>query len=248
MKCLILAAGYATRLYPLTKNFPKPLLEVKEKTIIDWLIEDLETTNKIDEYIIVSNHKFVNHFNKWQNNNKYKNKISIIDDGTMDNEHRLGAVKDISLAIKEKNINDDLLVMAGDNLLDFSLNDFLDYFEEKQKTCTMCYYEDSLEKMKKHAEVIMDSNDLILELNEKPSNPKSHWCSIAFYVFNKDDLKRVDEALNDGCLYDAPGSFINWLYQRKEVYAYKMPGHRYDIGTIDSYQNICQIYNGNDKI
>ena len=131
MKCILLCAGYATRMYPLTENFPKPLLDIKGKPLIDYLIDDLENNNLIDEYIIVSNHKFINHFNDWKNNNRYKNKISLLDDGSTNNDNRLGAVKDIWFAIETANINDDVLVLAGDNLLDFSLKGFIDFSNEK---------------------------------------------------------------------------------------------------------------------
>jgi glucose-1-phosphate thymidylyltransferase len=117
MKYILLCAGYATRMYPLIENFPKPLLDIKGKALIDYLIEDLENNNLIDEYIIISNHKFINHFNEWKNNNKHKNKISLLDDGTTNNDNRLGAIKDIWFAIENANINDDILVLAGDNLL-----------------------------------------------------------------------------------------------------------------------------------
>ena len=244
MKCLILAAGYATRLYPLTENFPKPLLEVKGKTILDWLLGDIERLNAINEYIVVSNHKFIDHFNKWKKENKLKDKITIIDDGTISNETRLGAVVDIKLAIEKLNIDEELLVMAGDNLLDFSLCEFIKYYETKKETCIMRYYEENLDKIKKSASVKIDDNDLVLEMIEKPVNPNSHWCTPAFYIYSKDVVKEVGKALKDGCQSDAPGSFISYIYKKKKVYAMEMPGHRYDIGTLDSYNYICNIYEG----
>ena len=242
MKCLILGAGYATRLYPLTKNFPKPLLEVNGKTIIDYLIEDISLSNMIDEFIIVSNHKFIEHYNNWKDNANYSIPITIIDDGSISNEERLGAVKDIELVINLLNINDDLMVIAGDNLLDFSLLDFINYYKNKKSSCVMRYFEDNLEKVKKSAELIIDSNDLILEMNEKPENPKSHWCCPPFYIYRNDDVKLVSLALKDGCKKDAPGSFVEYLYKKSKVYAMEMPGKRYDIGNLESYQNICKIY------
>ena len=144
MKCIILAAGYATRLYPLTQNFPKPLLEVGNKTIVDWLIDDIKTANTVDEFIVVSNHKFVKHFNDWA---KDKKNITILDDGTDSNDNRLGAVKDIEFAIERCNIDDDVMVLAGDNVLDFSMCGFIDYFNNKHKTCVMRYYEEDKAKI-----------------------------------------------------------------------------------------------------
>ena len=133
MKCLILAAGYATRLYPLTENFPKPLLKVGAKTILDWLVDDVSPV--IDEFIVVSNHKFANHFEAWASTKPQK--ITVVDDGTSTNETRLGAVKDIALGLAGN--TDDVLVMAGDNVLDFSLLFFVDFFKAKQASCVMTH-------------------------------------------------------------------------------------------------------------
>ena len=124
MKCLILAAGYATRLYPLTENFPKPLLKVGEKTILDWLVDDLDSAGVIDGYVVISNHKYASHFERWAEGKPQR--ISVVDDGTESNETRLGAVRDIQFAMEQLGLDDDLLVIAGDNVLDFSLTKFLD--------------------------------------------------------------------------------------------------------------------------
>ena len=132
MKCLILAAGYATRLYPLTENFPKPLLTVGDKTILDWLLDDINASGEIDEYVVISNHKYAEHFEKWAKEKSYK--ITVVDDGTVSNETRLGAVKDVQFAIEKLSIESDMLVIAGDNVLDFSLTKFIDY-AKKKNTC-----------------------------------------------------------------------------------------------------------------
>ncbi len=145
MKCLILAAGYATRLYPLTENFPKPLLEVKGKTILDWLVGDIDTCGLVDQYVVVSNHKFVHHFEQWTAEKKQN--IIVLDDGTSTNETRLGEVKDIQFAIDELKLDDDLLIIAGDNILDFSLVKFIQYAQEKKTSCIMRYYEPELKRL-----------------------------------------------------------------------------------------------------
>ena len=132
MKCLILAAGYATRLYPLTENFPKPLLTVGEKTILDWLVDDIDTLGTVDEYVVISNHKFAHHFEEWAA--KKTQKITVVDDGTESNETRLGVVKDIQFAIEKLSLDDDMLVIAGDNVLDFSLTKFISYALHKQSS------------------------------------------------------------------------------------------------------------------
>ncbi len=242
MKCLILAAGYATRLYPLTENFPKPLLKVGDKTILDWLIDDIDTLHVIDEYIIISNNKFVSFFEDFAKTKKMK--ITIIDDMTSTNETRLGAVKDIQYAIDKLILDDDMLVIAGDNVLDFSLTKFVLYAIEKKTSCVMRYYEKDLKKLSKSGVLSIDYHDLVTEMEEKPSEPKSHWCCPPFYFYKKEDSHLIGTAIENGCKTDAPGSFISWLCKNSLVYAMEMPGHRYDIGNLESYENIQKSYKG----
>ena len=147
MKCLILAAGYATRLYPLTENFPKPLLDVGGKTILDWLVDDIDTLGKVDEYVVISNHKFAHHFDAWAKTKDYK--ITVVDDSTESNETRLGAVRDVQFAIDSLGIDDDILLIAGDNVLDFSLCKFIDYAKAKNTSAVMRYFEPSMAKLQK---------------------------------------------------------------------------------------------------
>lgn len=241
MKCLILAAGYATRLYPLTENFPKPLLKVQEKTILDWLVEDMERSGVIDEYIVISNHKFAHHFDAWA---KDKPKITVVDDGTESNETRLGAVKDIQYAIDRLHLDDDLLVIAGDNLLDFSLTSFIGYAKEKNASCIMRYYEPSQQKLLKCGVVTVDETDRILRMTEKSPTPETHWCCPPFYYYTQSDARLVESGIAAGCGTDAPGSYIAWLCTQTPVYAMEMPGSRYDIGNLESYQKIQMEYKG----
>lgn len=244
MKCLILAAGYATRLYPLTENFPKPLLKVGEKTIIDWLIDDLRTAGKIDEFVIISNHKFAHHFEEWAKEKKYK--ITVVDDGTSTNETRLGAVKDIEFAINKLKLDDDLMILAGDNVLDFSLVKFLDFCLEKKASCVMRYFEPKKETLPKRG-VLEQDGDRVVSMEEKPANPKTQWCCPPFYFYAKDDSHKISEAIADGCGVDAPGSFIAWLCRKSPVYAMEMPGSRYDIGNLESYEQVKREYKGITK-
>lgn len=248
MKCVILAAGYATRLYPLTENFPKPLLEVAGKPILDWLIDDMAQTGMIDEYIVISNHKFANIFEEWVERRNTSDilpltsDIVILDDGTTSNDNRLGAVKDIQFAIEQLQLDDDLLVMAGDNLLDFSLADFIKYGKEKNATCVMRYYEANEERLHKTGIIEVDSADRILSFEEKPAQPKSHWCVPAFYYYTREDSHLIKKGIEGGCGTDAPGSFIAWLCQQTKVYAWEMPGKRYDIGNLQSYEEVKKIF------
>jgi len=244
MVCIILAAGYATRLYPLTENFPKPLLEINGKSILDHLLDDLDTSEKITKYIVVSNHRYFEHFKNWRNNKTLKGEIVVLDDGSESNETRLGAVKDVQFAIEKESINDDVVVIAGDNVLDFSLCSFLDYFEEKKATCVMRYYEENIEKLKKSGVVKVSCDGKVLNMEEKPASPKSNWCVPPFYVYAKRDVGMVKKGIDEGCGTDAPGSFIAWLCEQTTVYAMEMPGTRFDIGNLDSYENAKKTYTG----
>lgn len=239
MKCLIIAAGYATRLYPLTENFPKPLLKVGDKPILDWLMEDLDRTGLINEYIVVTNHKFAPIFEEWA---KQRTDVTVIDDGTSSNETRLGAVRDIELGIRSRGVQEDLLVMAGDNLLSFSLKGFLDYFQEKGTTCIMRFYQPDLNKLHKSGVAEVDEEGRILSMEEKPAEPKSHWCCPPFYIYRKEDLPLVSAGIAAGCGTDAPGSFIAWLCTQTVVHAWEMPGCRYDIGNLESYQEVQRLF------
>lgn len=241
MKCLFLAAGYATRLYPLTKNFPKPLLKIADKTILDWLLNDLKSSNEIDEYFVVTNHRFEPFFSSWAKEHKDV-KITVIDDLTSDNETRLGAVKDIELAINKCHVVDDLMILAGDNIVDFSFLKYIEFFSRKKHTCVMRYEEKDLLSLKKRSILYFDNNDLVSEMIEKPQDPKSNWCCPPFYIIAKDDLPLISEAIADGCSTDAPGSLISWLCKHTDVYAFQMPGKRYDIGTLESYNAIQEHY------
>jgi len=245
MKCLILAAGYATRLYPLTENFPKPLLEVGEKTILDWLVDDIDTAGEVDEYIVISNHKFAFHFEEWAK--KKSQKITVVDDGTDTNETRLGAVKDIQFAIDKLELDDDMLVIAGDNVLDFSLTKFIDYAKEKNTSCVMRYFEASAVKLSKSGVLQIDENDRVELMEEKPADPKSNWCCPPFYYYTKADAKLVQKGIDSGCGTDAPGSYIAWLCMQTIVHAMEMPGSRYDIGNLESYERVRSEYRGISK-
>ena len=242
MKCLVLAAGYATRLYPITSNFPKPLLDVAGKTILDWLIDDIDLIGDVDEYIIISNHKFAHLFEEWAKAKKQN--ITVVDDGTETNETRLGAVKDIEYAIDKLSVNDDVLVIAGDNVLDFSLTKFIAYAKNKGTSCIMRYYEPKPEKLRKSGVVKIDSCDRVLSMVEKPEFPESNWCCPPFYFYLRDDIRLIKEGIESGCGTDAPGSYVAWLSNVVSVHAMEMPGKRYDIGDINSYEMVKEKYKG----
>lgn len=248
MKCLILAAGYATRLYPLTENFPKPLLAVGEKTILDWLVDDIATAKDssgnpiVDEFVVISNHKFACQFEAWAKTKEQK--ITVVDDGTSTNETRLGAVKDIQYAIDALKLHDDMLVIAGDNVLDFSLTQFVAYALDRKTSCIMRYYEPEEKRLSKSGVVQIDGNDKVLSMEEKPAQPKSHWCCPPFYYYTREDAGRIQAGIDAGCGTDAPGSYIAWLCGQTTVHAMEMPGKRYDIGNLESYEQVKKEYKG----
>ncbi len=239
MNCLILAAGYATRLYPLTENFPKPLLKVKGKTILDWLLDDIHSSAPADRYAVITNHKFAGIFREWAPAD-----VEVVDDMTSTNETRLGAVKDIQYAVEMLGLEGNTLILAGDNLLDFSLGSFVEYAKAKGTSCIMRYYEENSAKLHKSGVVEIDGNDRILSMEEKPAEPKSHWCCPPFYWYKAGDIARIPEAIAAGCGTDAPGAYAAWLSARTEVHAMLMPGSRYDIGNLESYKRVCETYEG----
>lgn len=245
MKCIVLAAGYATRLYPLTENFPKSLLEVNGMTILDYLLRDIDKIDDIDGHVIVSNHKFFEHFKKWaEEHTEIKKPIEVIDDGSMSNESRLGAVKDIQFAIDSCGLeNDDLMVIAGDNLLDFSLKSLVDFAKEKNASAVMCSYEEDIHELRRCGVMVPDENMKILSMEEKPHDPKSNWCVGPFYVYRKEDTPLIAKGIKEGCETDAPGSLVCYLCENTDVYGYEMPGKRYDIGDLESYEYVKSVYN-----
>ena len=240
MTCIILAAGYATRMYPLTLNFPKPLLEVGEKKIIDWLLDDMQSSG-VERTIVISNHKFFNQFKEWADT---KTNVAVLDDGSTDNDNRLGAVKDIDFAIDKENINDDLIILAGDNVLDFSFKGFIDYAKEKNTTCIMRHEQKDISKLRKTGVITIDNDDRVTSMEEKPEMPRSNWAVPPFYYYTKEDAKLIKEGIKDGCGTDAPGSFISWLVKKRPVHAYLMKGNRYDVGSIEGYEKIKTEYKG----
>ena len=226
MILVALCAGYATRMYPLTENFPKPLLEVGGRTILDRLLDDPVGA---DRKVVISNHKFAHIFQDWAAGKD----VEIIDDGTTANENRIGAVEDLRLAIRSLQLDDDLLVVAGDNLLDFSLRAFVDYARSKDAPCAMRYYEADEARLKKCGVCGMGENDLVEKMVEKPAVPFSHWCMPPFYFYPRRALPLIMDAQ---CGADAPGSLAAWFAENDTLYAMEMPGKRYDVGSLAGYE------------
>lgn len=230
MKALILAGGYGTRLYPLTLNRPKPLLKVGSKTMTDRLVEKIERIDQIDKIYIVTNQKFASLFGDWVKESSYKKPIEVINDRTLTNETRLGAIGDIELVIKEAGVNDDMLIVGGDNLFEFDLNDFINFARSKGSTAVCLRDVKDLEEAKKYGVVSLDENERVTEFEEKPKRPKSHLAAMCLYYFPKDKLSLVKAYLKTGRNKDAPGYYIGWLAQNDAVYGYRFEGEWFDIG------------------
>lgn len=236
MKNIVIAAGYATRLYPLTENFPKPLLEVGERNILERMLDDIDPLPGIDAHIIVTNHRFAPIFEKWVENTSYTKPITIIDDGTVSNESRLGAVRDLLLALEKCNIDDDIMVLAADNILEFSLSGFIDYFHRKGTSVIMCHHEPELKRLQRTGVIAVDEDMRVLEMQEKPEKPVSNWAVPPFYIYSRADLPLIRDCMEHGCGFDAPGNLAHYLAEASTLHAWPMPAGRFDIGSLDSYE------------
>ena len=242
MKTIVIAAGYATRLGELTKNFPKPLLEIGQRTILGRLLDDIDTIPDIDEHIIITNHRFAHIFEEWASKQHYAKPVTIVDDGTSTNETRLGAVGDLLYAMDKLQLNDDLLVVAADNLLFFSFREFVDFAKAKQTSCIMYHEQPSIEKLQRTGVVVLDENNRVLEMAEKPQVPKTHHAVPPFYLYMTKDFDLIRHSLENGCGNDAPGNLAHYLVEHTVMHAWPMSGGRFDIGSLDTYYEACEKF------
>ena len=246
MKNIVIAAGYATRLGELTKNFPKPLLKIGKSTILGRMLDDIDQIPEIDEHIIITNHKFAQIFEDWAKELNYSKPVTIIDDGTETNDTRLGAVCDLLFAMEKLSIDDDMMVLAADNILEFSFADFVKFAREKDSSCIMCHEQKELAKLQRTGVVVLDDNGKVLNMEEKPQEPKSTWAVPPFYIYLKKDLDLVRHSVENGCGKDAPGNLAHYLCDHTTMHAWPMAGTgenlRFDIGSLDTYKEACERY------
>ncbi len=242
MKNIVIAAGYATRLGELTKNFPKPLLKIGASTILGRMLDDIDTIADIDEHIIVTNHKFAPIFEEWKKAQSFQKPITIIDDGTETNDTRLGAVCDLLFAVEKLSIDDDLLVVAADNILYFKFQEFVDFFKQKQTSCIMCHEQPSIEKLQRTGVIVVDDDWRVLNMEEKPQEPKSHWAVPPFYIYRKEDLDLVRHSVENGCGKDAPGNLAHYMVEHAVMHAWPMSAGRFDIGSLDTYYEAQRLF------
>jgi glucose-1-phosphate thymidylyltransferase len=243
VKAVILAAGYATRLYPLTLDRPKALLSVGGRSMLDRLLEQLEGVAGLDEVYVVTNSKFDGAFREWAAGRSGM-RVQIVDDGTVDEESRLGAIGDLDLTIREAELDDDLLVLAGDNLFSESIAPFPAFALAKGGAALGVYDVGDLETIRRYAVIELDGDDRVSRLEEKPAEPRSTLAGIALYFYPRTMLDLVAEYLAAGNNPDQPGRLVQWLYLRTPVYGWRVPGRWYDVGSKETLAEADRAFGG----
>lgn len=249
MKLIILAAGYATRLEPLTLTTPKSLLEVGKRTIIDRILDKVVSLEPgVDSIYIVTNAKFYKSFNDWLAASRLKAKISLLNDGSVSNDTRLGAIRDLELVLREKAIDDDLLVIAGDNLFEFDLNKFVEFAGKNTDGVNVALYDiGSLDAAKSYGVLKIDHKGRVVDFEEKPANPKSTLISTGVYFFPKNKLPFIKEYVKMQNKLDAPGYYISWLVKTDKVYGFSFSQAWYDIGSLESLKKADSDYTNKER-
>jgi len=228
MKALILAAGYATRLYPLTKTAAKPLLPLAGRPMLDYLLDRIADVDEVDEVHVVTNHKFADSFAEWAG----PRNVVVHDDGTTSEDDRLGAIGDIQFVVERAGFDgDDLMVIAGDNLFDYSLADYVRWWRGKGEASAVVLYDvGSLELVKKYSSVDLDADERLVSFVEKPEEPTSTLIATAAYLYHREHVRLIRQYLDEGSPPDQPGRFVAWLVPRVPVYGYPVGGDWRDIG------------------
>lgn len=241
MKAIILAAGYATRLYPLTKNMPKALLPIAGRPMLTWFYENLAKTGKFDGVYVVSNHRYYEPFCRWAEETRkiwHEIPLEVLDDGTKDETQRLGAVGDLRFAIERAGIDDDIMVAASDNFITFSLQGYLEEFARTKCDMLLAGHMPDYEARKNLAIATLDETGRVIRLREKPSEPETDIAIYAIYLYRRDTLPMIAEFLDDGNNGDSPGRFPAWLYARRELRVWFYPGECVDIGTFANLKEV----------
>ncbi|MFX1535025.1 MAG: nucleotidyltransferase family protein [Promethearchaeota archaeon] len=241
MKLIIPAAGYATRLWPLTKDKPKHLLGVKGRPIVEYILDKIQEIDLIDEIFIVTNGKFFKHFLEWNENYTSTTRITIVNDGTKSHKDRLGALGDIKFVVDKFNIEEEVMVILGDNLFEFSYKGIIDLYNEKKKPTIVLYDVKDINLAKLYGIVSIDNNKKVIHFEEKPEQPKSTLASTGVYVYPKESLRKLVEFVNN-IDNDKVGKFLEWLYRREEVYCYVTEEQWFDIGTLEQLEKARQEF------
>ena len=244
MIAILLAAGYATRLYPLTKDNPKSLLPLGSRLIIDYIMDSVDLLPDITKVVLVTNSKFFGKFSDWASSQDREGKapIVVLDDGTTDDTNKRGAIGDIIFTIDELDIDEDICILAGDNIFTYSIENMYRFFKEKNAPTLIAIKVPDVEQRKKLAVAVIDDDGRITDMEEKPSEPKSDLAIYATYFYGKDIIPMIREYLSEGGSPDAPGNFPSWLYKKVPVYAFEGDGACIDIGTLENYEKTCRDY------
>jgi len=246
MKVIILAAGYATRLYPLTLTQPKPLLPVAGKPMVEHVLDNLAPMGGIDRIYVVTNNKFAGHFEQWSKGYAAKAKLNFttVNDGSTDDTNKLGAIGDLNLVLDREKIDDDLIVVAGDNLFSQSLEKFGEVCRAKQQPVLGVFDVGSIQAAKKYGVVAVDATGVITQFIEKPAEPPSTLIGIALYYYPRSVLPLIRQYIAEGNNPDQPGRLIQWLYPRLPVHTWSVPGIWYDIGSKETLEEANRIFAG----
>jgi glucose-1-phosphate thymidylyltransferase len=241
MKAIILVAGYATRLYPLTKGRPKPLLPVGGKPMLNYIMEQIDRISEIDEVYLISNDKFAACFEEWAAGYKTDKKIVVVNDGTTSPETMLGAIGDIYFTVQKMGIDDECMIICGDNLFTYSLTEYMDFYKRVGGDCVCAKEIDDIEQLKAFAVATVDENNVITALVEKPAVPQSNLAVYGSYIYTKETMGLFEQYIAEGNNKDSPGNFPQWLYKRKPLYCFKFDGECFDIGTHKAYEEINRV-------
>ena len=249
MKCILLCAGYATRLFPITKNFPKALLEIEDgKPLLNYIMDQIDNISDIDEIYLITNDRYYNHFINWKDTLNTNKKLTVLNDYTTNNDDKLGAVGDLKYTKDKMNINDDVIIIAGDNLFDYNLQDFIDYYKKIKKPVVTSSIINDIEQLKGMGVALTYSNNRIIKLKEKSANPISNKAVFATYIYPKEVFNQVDNYLNEGNNPDAPGYFLEYVVRNNPTYIYNFNGNCYDVGTHNSLKEVREIYKNKCKV
>lgn len=248
MRALILAAGYGTRLYPYIKNFPKPLLEVNNRPIIDYLIDKLAKIKGLSRISVVTNARFFKHFQKWRMGLEIKDKVHIINDRTTSPENKLGAIKDMYLAFEKEGLNDDYLVLGGDNFFEEPLDGFMDFARKKHPAVTIGLFDVKKKSEARYFGVVhINQKKKVMEFVEKPAKPKSSLVATCVYYLPREKLNLTRDCIKDSLAsFDNVGSYISWLVDKDEVYGFTFKKMWVDIGRMEIYQKLNQVLKGEE--
>lgn len=245
MIAILLAAGYATRLYPLTRNTPKPLLPVADRPMLDYIVDELDTLPSISKIVIITNHRFADSFEDWANVRRVSSPdtpIIVLDDMTTDDTNKRGAIGDIRFAMETLAIDEDVVIIAGDNLFTYRLRDMYDYFMKIRRDLLIAIHVPEKDQLRKLAVATLDADGKVLRMVEKPTEPESETAIYATYFYLRETLPLIETYLQEGNTPDAPGNFPSWLYKRQDVYAYLADGTCIDIGTPENYRDVSDNF------